>query len=247
MVSGNGNERLIVKALIEAKKEFGKFIKNKVNPHYKSKYADMSAVAEAVDEALAKNGLTYVQPFEYKDGVLLIQTRLLHTSGEELSSTYPIIVTGHKPQEVGGSITYGRRYALTSLLGLAADDDDDGNDAPEDTVPRKPASFTTDPRQAAKDAKKAEEKKAPTQLPADPAAGLANVTVQSLQPGKINGIDCTVLKTSGGDFIVDVRKVTAKDILKLAQSAVDSKNQVVIDFTTTASGNNVVKTVRMEG
>jgi hypothetical protein len=128
MVASTVTERPIVKALIAAKQDFGKLLKNKVNPHFKSRYADLSAVCNSVDEALAKHGLTYVQPFEMEGGAMFIVTKLLHTGGEEMVSKYPVPVGG-KPQELGSAITYGRRFSLCSLLGIAADEDDDANEA----------------------------------------------------------------------------------------------------------------------
>jgi hypothetical protein len=129
------SEKVIFKSLIAAKMEFKPLVKNKVNPHFKSKYADLSAVAESVDEALAKHGLTYIQPLEYVKEALCVVTRLTHTSGEELLSTFPL--PPGTPQQMGSAITYGRRFSLCSLLGICADDDDDANAASTPAAPAK--------------------------------------------------------------------------------------------------------------
>lgn len=128
----------LVKALIAAKKDFKALVKNKTNPHFKNKYADLAAVYDAVDSALAKNGLTVMQPlcFDEKYGHV-IKTELLHVSGEEKVSLYPL-PGGVKSQELASAITYGRRYSLSSLLGIAADDDDDGEAAAEAHTPAPP-------------------------------------------------------------------------------------------------------------
>lgn len=121
----------LVKALIAAKKAFKPLVKNKVNPHFKSEYADLAAVHEAVDEALAANGLTIMQPmsFDEKDRHI-IKTELAHTSGETRVSVYPL-PGGVRPQEVGSAITYGMRYSICALLGIAPkqEEDDDGEAA----------------------------------------------------------------------------------------------------------------------
>lgn len=239
MVASNTPEKPIVKALIEAKREFKPFVKNKINPHYKSAYADMTAVASSVDEALAKHGLTYVQPFEWKDGLLFIYTRLMHTSGDELTSTYPINVQGHKPQEVGGAITYGRRYALTSLLGLAADDDDDGNEAPHDTTPAKPApkpkseGTWTEP-QTKKEQKAVDEGK---------KDGLCNTTIRTVEPKEKNGIKFMALVTPAGEFAV-LESPHRMEILTTAQKAMLGKVQVVIEYHTSKGGTNIVDSLK---
>lgn len=216
MVASNGNDKPIVKALIEAKKEFKTLTKNKVNPHYKSRYADLAAVCDAVDDALAKHGLTYVQPFEYREGLLFINTSLMHTSGDSLSSTYPINVQGHKPQEVGGAITYGRRYALTSLLGIAADDDDDGNDAPHDTTP---------PRQQQKPAAKPQE---PPKKAAPPGW---QGTVRGLED-VIPGRAWKVIGQMGEEFYT--KNPTHADVARTAHSG---GGKVTILFHRTPKGN----------
>lgn len=143
--------KALIEALIAARKEFKPLVKNKVNPHFKSKYADLSAVCDSVDEALAKYGLTYVQPLEVEVGILYIATKLMHTSGEEMVSKFP--VTGGKPQEMGSAITYGRRFSLCSLLGISADDDDDANGANGAAHPESKAS-PMPPKQPANETKK---------------------------------------------------------------------------------------------
>lgn len=126
MVSDNGVGSKLVAALISAKKEFKALVKNKRNPHFGNMYADLSAVHEAVDEALANNGLTVMQPMEFdQDKRHVIKTTLAHVSGEERASVYPL-PGGVKSQELASAITYGRRNSLCALLGIAADDDDDG-------------------------------------------------------------------------------------------------------------------------
>ncbi len=102
------------------------------NPFFKSKYADLSAVWDAVREALKDNGLTVAQfPDQTMTGEPALTTVLLHGSGEWISGTYPLCVTDKEstPQGYGSAMTYARRYGLSAVLGVIADEDDDGNAA----------------------------------------------------------------------------------------------------------------------
>lgn len=100
---------------------------NRVNPHFKSKYADLSAVREATMPALTKHGLAILQMPTLKDGRLVLVSRLIHKSGQVLAECeYPLTTDG-KPQQVGSEITYARRYTWAALCGIASDEDDDAN------------------------------------------------------------------------------------------------------------------------
>ena len=102
--------------------------KNKVNPHFKSRYVDLSDGLDAIRECLSKNGLAFIQGTSISDGMIVLNTRITHKSGQWLESDYPVGGLG-RPQEMGSAMTYARRYALFSLVGVAGEDDDDGNAA----------------------------------------------------------------------------------------------------------------------
>jgi len=117
-------------ALAKAQGEIESAKKDSTNPHFKSKYADLASVWDAIRGPLSKNGLSVVQmPTAYGSEVS-VTTLLLHASGQWIKSTLTMLV-GDKatPQAVGSAITYAKRYALTSMTGVAPDDDDDGNAA----------------------------------------------------------------------------------------------------------------------
>ena len=99
-------------------------VMNRVNPHFKSKYADLAAIFDAARKPLSANGLAIVQTIG--DGVL--HTRLLHASGQWIASEHPLPMSG-RPQEIGSALTYARRYSLSALIGIAADEDDDATGA----------------------------------------------------------------------------------------------------------------------
>ncbi len=118
----------IITALVKARSEFPNLSKNKVNPHFKSKYADLDAVIECVTPSLSKYGLCVFQAVEQIGESSCLVTHLYHESGEELQSSYPL-PTITDPQKLGSAMTYARRYSICAALNIAADDDDDGNAA----------------------------------------------------------------------------------------------------------------------
>src|SRR5574340_169669 len=99
--------------------------KDSTNPYLKSKYADLAAVVEAIKAPLSDNGLSYVQSTDIADdGAVIIETTLMHSSGEWISSRLRMKPIKDDPQSVGSAVTYGRRYGLQALVGIPADDDD---------------------------------------------------------------------------------------------------------------------------
>ena len=104
--------------------------KDKTNPHFKSQYADLTAVWDACREALAKNKIAVIQAPRYDDGRLILHTTLAHSSGEQISGTFPVTPVQNTPQGLGSALTYARRYSLASMVGVAPEgEDDDGNAA----------------------------------------------------------------------------------------------------------------------
>jgi hypothetical protein len=116
-------------ALAKAQATMGHASKTAENPHFRSRYADLAAVIEATRGPLAAQGLAMVQcPFREGQEVGMV-TRLLHASGEWIESRLTVLVPQPTAQAVGSALTYLRRYAWQSMVGLAADDDDDGTAA----------------------------------------------------------------------------------------------------------------------
>ncbi|MEH2029785.1 MAG: ERF family protein [Nostoc sp.] len=120
----------LISALIKAKAEFQPIHKNKTNPHYKSQYADLDSVLDAVTPALNAHGLTIIQLVGIVDGKTVLETRLYHDSGENTCSVFPLPETSD-PQKIGSALTYARRYSLCAILSVVADEDNDGNAASE--------------------------------------------------------------------------------------------------------------------
>lgn len=107
-------------------------IKDSTNPAFKSKYADFAAVWEAVKDPLHSNGFAITQLVQFEGETMYLETILLHaTNGPSLKSQYPLRPTRADPQGFGSALTYAKRYALCAMLGVVADDDDDGAKASE--------------------------------------------------------------------------------------------------------------------
>lgn len=116
-------------ALAKAQGEIEAASKDKTNPAFKSRYADLTAVWAACRPALAKHGISLTQwPVHAEDGRLHIVTRIAH-AGEWIKAHFSIPVTKQDPQGYGSATTYAKRFTLAAALGVVADEDDDGNHA----------------------------------------------------------------------------------------------------------------------
>lgn len=130
----------IAEALAAAQLEITDPAKDSVNPHFRSRYADLATVLKTVRPVLAKHGIALVQCTQVDGDRLVLVTRLMWR-GEEIESTYPVEPVKRDPQGYGSALTYARRYALQALVGVAADEDDDGNAASAaPSAPSKPSA-----------------------------------------------------------------------------------------------------------
>lgn len=120
--------KAIALALAKAQMEMGPALKDSVNPAFKSKYADLAAVMAACLPALNRNEIAVVQPVCQDEFGRSVKTILIHSSGETLECSVPLIVAKNDMQGLGSAMTYARRYGLMSMAGIAPDDDD-GNAA----------------------------------------------------------------------------------------------------------------------
>ncbi len=118
-------------ALSKAQGEMQAAIKDKLNPFYKSAYADLGSVWDAARPVLSKYGLAVIQTTELisdRNQILLVTT-LVHSSGQWIKSHIPLNPSKPDSQGVGAAITYLRRYSLSAIVGVVCDDDDDGEEA----------------------------------------------------------------------------------------------------------------------
>ncbi len=150
-------------------------VMDRVNPHYKNRYASLAAHMTAVRAPLGKQGLSVVQTIRTEDLStedgrippvrVCVETLLVHKSGEWMGDTASIVLPAqHTAQTVGSTVSYLRRYALAAIIGITGDEDDDGEGdrsadrQPEPTKAPAPAPATTKPKAKSKeDAKPADE------------------------------------------------------------------------------------------
>jgi hypothetical protein len=147
--------------------------KDQDNPYFRSKFAGLSTVWEAVKPALTKNGLSIVQMPGSDERGYFVQTQLLHNSGQWIRSTTYMKPAKEDPQGIGSLISYARRYALQAMV-MACPDDDDGEAAMGRNAPQKPV-------EAPKPVAKVETPKAKIAKPSEPAK-------QAEEKSKFNGV-----------------------------------------------------------
>lgn len=115
-------------ALALAQAEIDSAPKTEKNPFFKSTYADLATVRQAIREAFGKHGLSVIQIPHTSDDRVMVTTILMHKSGQFVEGTLALKPVKGDPQAIGSAITYARRYSLMAFAGVAPDDDD-GNDA----------------------------------------------------------------------------------------------------------------------
>lgn len=122
-------------ALSLAQGEMKGAAKDSENPHFKSMYADLASIWDACRDPLAKNGLAVIQLPSADGSRVTVTTILAHKSGEWIASELTLKAAGDTAQPICGTITYGRRYGLAAVVGIAPDDDDgeaaEGRGAPQ--------------------------------------------------------------------------------------------------------------------
>ncbi len=111
-------------ALAKAQGQLENASKASVNPHFKSKYADLAEVINTIRPVFAEHGLSVMQCPSFDAGIVSVETVLMHSSGEFIASTVSAPVSKQDAQGVGSAITYCRRYALAAVAGIAQEDDD---------------------------------------------------------------------------------------------------------------------------
>jgi hypothetical protein len=116
-------------ALVKALSELTNLAKDKVNPHFKSRFTSLDAILDATRPVLAKHGLALSQEPVFEDGMAGVVTRIIHVSGETRESKLILPLRDQSAQGVGSAISYARRYSAAAVLGIASDEDDDGQQA----------------------------------------------------------------------------------------------------------------------
>lgn len=190
-------------------------VPTKTGGSYSYNYADLADVLDAVRGPFAANGLSVVQvPFNRSADVVGICTRIMHSSGQWIEGTLYMPCADSKPQTIGSAITYGRRYAISPMAGIASDDDDDGNAAQghDSTTERRPGrGTTTAPKETVYEPVEGQVSRPQSTLPPKHARVLAaftelGVTIEQLE-GHVGGTAFAALKEADLD---DLRTLYAE-------------------------------------
>jgi hypothetical protein len=121
----------IAPALIKAQSQMQGISKEGKNPAFKSKYVTLDSILDTLRPILTSNGLMLTQGSQQPETMqtVTVESRIIHTSGEWISTTVTIPVTKPDAHGLGSALTYGRRYSVSALLAISADEDDDANGA----------------------------------------------------------------------------------------------------------------------
>ena len=128
------NKKTIYERLSDFREAVGKVAKDGANPAFRSRYATLPGILDAIQEPLRANGLVFIQSSrvtESGDVAVLTAIRKIEASPDDYGITGEMSMrpVDQKPQTYGSCLTYLRRYGLVTVLGLNVDDDDDGNAA----------------------------------------------------------------------------------------------------------------------
>lgn len=119
----------LVSALSKAQGKMKPATFNKINPHFKNRYADFTSCMDAARSPLSENGLSILQYCEHYNEKLTLVTMLAHTSGQWIKSYFPLNPTKMDSQSIGSAMTYAKRYSLSAMLGIVSDEEDDDGEA----------------------------------------------------------------------------------------------------------------------
>jgi hypothetical protein len=132
----------IAPALIKAQSQMQGITKEGKNPAFKSKYVTLDSILDTLRPILTSNGLMLTQGSSKPETLqaVTVESRIIHTSGEWIATTVTIPVTKPDAHGLGSALTYGRRYSVSALLAISADEDDDANGAatPQESFRRSP-------------------------------------------------------------------------------------------------------------
>jgi len=179
-MDGGFKMKEIAAAFVKAQAAFGPALKTSNNPFFKSKYADLGNVIEAVIDALHANGIALVQCCHESETGVIVETVFVHESGEQMScGKFHVPAAKNDPQGYGSALTYARRYGLMAACGIAPEDDD-GNAASKAKPAAKPEAPVPE---SAKSVGKSDFDK----LPQDRQSALTDLSIEIADEFKANG------------------------------------------------------------
>jgi len=125
-------------ALAKAQGEIRPASMDATNPHFRTRYATLTAIQEACRGPLSKHGLSVIQSVESTDNGFSIETMLAHSSGQWISSNFKLLIGKQDMQGLGAAVTYARRYSIAAMVGIVSDEDDDANSVSKSQPQRRP-------------------------------------------------------------------------------------------------------------
>lgn len=147
LLTWDGDRAVFAKAFVAAQKAMEAVKKASSNPAFKSKYADLSEVVEAVVPALNNAGIGVMQFPAFDGEMAAVTTIFLHESGASVTGILHLRPSKLDPQGAGSAFTYGRRYSLMAMSGVAPEDDD-GNAASGPREAREHHRETSPPKES---------------------------------------------------------------------------------------------------
>lgn len=189
----------IATALVNAQKAFGPALKTSTNPHFRSRYADLSACIEAVVSGLNDNGIMLLQQLYESPSGVTVETVFLHESGEMLNCGRLFMPAQKQDaQGFGAALTYARRYSLMAACGIAPEDND-GHGITQKVAPKTEIKKTQD---------KQEDKAI---APETHVAGSEGITLYEVEGVKLPAVELFI-KIMG--LITDIADRSTYDICK---------------------------------
>jgi hypothetical protein len=215
-------------ALADAQSQLKGAVKDSTNPHFKSRYADLESVIEAMRAPFAANGLAFMQTVS--DDSQFLRTIITHDSGESVTLQVPLIITKNDMQGVGSAITYARRYGLAAACGISQTDDDG-----EAAVVRFPPQSAPAPRPAAKTAPVPVDTPKTDKISAELAKELGTPEVISrpvferTNPRAVSAVKEALLKAKIPNELIKQNKTSFEEYLQIGRDFVDY-DQAVFNF-----------------
>lgn len=218
-------------ALVRAQKEFGPALKTSSNPHFRSKYADLSACVEAVIDGLNSNGIFLMQTSHLCEDGVIVETVFIHESGEQMSAgKLHVPASKQDAQGYGSALTYARRYALMAACGIAPEDDDGNGASKKSPEPTKPPA---EPPKPPKPPARAEGepgtwqitvKTKPDATPTDFINAVAEMTVVALEQAKSQSDVMEIFKINRSlfDKVKEIDTDCHKDLMEAFKTKKDA-------------------------
>jgi hypothetical protein len=208
----------LLPALVKARAAFPSITKNQVvtvhgeRGSYDFEYADLASLLQAVTPTLSAEGLLLLSGFDdTADGGVRVVTRLYHVSGQWLQASV-VLAKPKSMQTLGSAVTYARRYSLQALLGITAEDDDDGSAASGQTILPRPSQVES-PSPSGQES-------VPLTIPATEGLPCGGALIVDLQPAQLAMLVSkveTLAKAKGGPWQTLLQALQAERQTRIAK------------------------------